>query len=298
MSDDQSPPFDLGSALARVGNIPTQDGGQVDTPTQSPPTAADIPTIEPAPLIPKSVSDMIPKPNPNQNVAGMPIYGGTLDPFQSGNPDWGTGMIAGAAAAVPAARLLAWQNPALAATIGQKAEAVNDATSLYALPAGNLIDRAYKWRDQLPALREGLSRMWNEGPMSSAEREQIMYEEARTDKLAEYEKDPDGILQEAKEYMKWKPERGLDRLQRDEYMRKLPLSLYDKAARSVVEEQGQSAFETSTATPSSQETTKTTKKADKLRPGGFETQVVPTHARGGTVSDKTNQLLAKLKKRA
>jgi len=38
-----------------------------------------------------------------------------------------------------------------------------------------------------------------------------------------------------------------------------------------------------------------TKNTDRLGPGGFETQVVPAHARGGTASDKTNTLLAKLK---
>jgi len=256
---------------ALLYRVKRQDGGPTTNANR------DIPTIDPAPLIPKTLSDLMPNP-PHENVTGTPTYGGTINPFESKATQNYEPLLYG----VPYLGFakMAQQLPAVAKTIDRTEE------------AGRIPGTLTGLYDKISSLPSNLAQAWRNGIMPSEQRVQSAVENARTDNAKLYAKDPEGYLAEVKAHALYEPTGPGEHIAKDEYIRQVPLDAIDKVYRSILADRGgPGAFETTTASPSS-------KRADRLGPGGFETRVVPAHARGGTISDKTHQLLAKLKKRA
>ena len=237
-SQNQAQPFDLGSALSRVGNIPTQKTPELET-------------IDPTPLIPKSIQDLASK-----NVAGTPYYGGTLDPFQ----DKDTASAEPLMYAIPYLGLAkaAERMPAVARTL----EATEE--------AGRVPGLMQYLSDQASILPDKISQAWHNGLMSSKDRENAVYEAQRTKNAELYKLDPQGYLQEVISHATSQPTGPGEAIQRDEYLRGVPPDVLDNAYRYIQQTQRSAIAPFQTVT--------TSKNEDRIAPN--------TKADGGPVKLK------------
>jgi len=133
------------------------------------------------------------------------------------------------------------------------------------------ITQMYKQMANLP---HAISQAWQDGIMPSADREQVYLENERSQNLARYRQDPEGLLEEARSYVIDEPQDGPNRLAKEQYMQRLPLEVIDKIYRSQLQSEVQ----------------------NETKP--FKTHVETNRAYGGAILRKTYGLLAALKKRA
>ena len=227
---------------ALLAKVKRQDGGQ----TSAPQGEADIPTIDPAPLIPKSVSDLA--PNLSQNVTGTPYYGGTLDPFQ----DKDTASAEPLMYAIPYLGLAkaAERMPAVARTL----EATEE--------AGRVPGLMQYLSDQASILPDKISQAWHNGLMSSKDRENAVYEAQRTKNAELYKLDPQGYLQEVISHATSQPTGPGEAIQRDEYLRGVPQDVLDNAYRYIQQTQRSAIAPFQTVTTSKNEDRLTDTKAE------------------------------------
>ena len=178
-------------------------------------TADDIPTIDPAPLIPKALSDHL--PDLDRNVAGTPYFGGTLDPTQkSSNPEswmyaaYGIPYLAGVKALETAAPSVAAQVP--------KAEG-------YAAWLGVPYDITKKALATAKDVPEALKN----GFMSSHDRAQQEIYLDRLENERRYKQDPVDFMKSVHQTVDgWVPTTPAGKVGKDQYYMRLPIQAIDR----------------------------------------------------------------------
>lgn len=203
------PPQDLGAFLAHIGDIPTQ---------QQP----DIPTIEPQPLWPKSLtpnfSGEAPSDQPVEHgYVARPQAGVEPNPLKDPQMDEALPDLVRAGVGRGAGALLTKVNPE-AVALGSKA-----------LPWLGVPAVAYQIYDMARKLREPLTQAWNNGVIPSAEREQAVYEDSRRQTQKNFEQHPQETVDEVKSFLQWQPDTPGGRVNKSEYLKSVPYSVLNRA---------------------------------------------------------------------